>query len=177
MNLVKFENVKICFRNFSGAEGRFNPKGRRNFCVLLDSDTAEKMKADGWNIKYLNPREEGDEPQAYLQVSVKYRGKDGAVTRPPKVYLLTGKGKTLLNEDNVNILDWAELEYVDLIIRPYSWEVGGKTGVKAMLKTMMAKIVEDELESKYSNVPDSAVSSIKDGDDDGFNNNAEDLPF
>lgn len=164
-----FENVRLCFRNFSGNEGRFNPKGRRNFCILLDSDKAEELKSDGWNVKYLKPRDEDEDPQAYLQITVKYRGQDGAVTRPPKVYLISSKGKTLLDEDNVGILDWADFENVDLIIRSYNWELNGRSGKKAMLKTLMAKIVEDELEAKYSNVPDSALSSM--GDDD------EDTPF
>ena len=150
---IRIENAKIRFRNFSGKEGRFNPAGRRNFCVFLDESSAAELADEGWNIKWLQPRTEEDEPQAYLQVAVSY------ANVPPKVWLVTSKQKTLLDEDSINALDWAELESVDLVIRPYNYEVNGKSGVKAYLKTMYAKIVEDEFADKYEDVPDSAVSA------------------
>lgn len=151
---IRIENAKIRFRNFSGKEGRFNPAGRRNFCVFLDDDTANDLKDEGWNIKWLNPRTEDDEPQAYIQVAVSY------ANVPPKVWLVNSKQKTLLDENTISTLDWAELEEVDLVIRPYNYDVNGKSGVKAYLKTMYAKIVEDEFADKYEDVPDSAMSAM-----------------
>lgn len=151
---IRIENAKIRFRNFSGKEGRFNPAGRRNFCVYLDDDTANDLKDEGWNIKWLNPRTEDDEPQAYIQVAVSY------ANVPPKVWLVNSKQKTLLDEETISTLDWAELEEVDLVIRPYNYDVNGKSGVKAYLKTMYAKIVEDEFADKYEDVPDSAMSAM-----------------
>lgn len=153
---VVLEDRRILFRNFGGEEGRFNAKGDRNFNVLLTDEEAEAMIADGWNVKWLQPREDGDKPQARLEVSVKY-GSRGA---PPRVILITSKGKSPLDESMVNILDWAEIAKVDMIIRPYSWEVSGRTGVKAYLKSIYVTIVEDELELRYADVPDSAASSI-----------------
>ncbi|NMC58666.1 MAG: hypothetical protein GYA51_04660, partial [Candidatus Methanofastidiosa archaeon] len=38
------ENARIAFRNFSGKEGKYNPAGRRNFCVFLDPKTAEELE-------------------------------------------------------------------------------------------------------------------------------------
>lgn len=153
---VVLENCRIIFRNFSGEEGRFNNKGDRNFNVLLDDETAEAMTGDGWNVKWLQPREEGDQPQARLEVAVKF----GKV--PPRVILITSRGKTPLDESMVNILDWAEIETVDMIVRPYEWEVNGKTGVKAYLKSIYVTIREDELEKKYIDVPDSGQAAIVD---------------
>lgn len=151
---IRIEGARIGFRNFSGEEGRFNPKGRRNFCVFLEEDIAKDMEKEGWNVKWLQPREEGDEPQAYLQVKVVF----GKI--PPKIVLVTMRGKTRLDEDTVNILDWAEIQNVDLVIRPYNWEVNGSTGVSAYIKTMYVTLREDEFESKYYDVPDSAASAM-----------------
>ena len=150
LNNITIENARIGFRNFSGKEGRYNPPGKRNFCVFLDHDLAEKLSDDGWNIKLLRPRDEEEEPQAYLQVSVAY----GNV--PPKIVMITSKGKRQITEDEVDILDWAEFKNIDLIVRPYNWEVNGKSGVKAYLKALYVTLEEDEFESKYKDVPDSA---------------------
>ena len=151
---VVLEECRILFRNFSGEEGRFNAKGQRNFNVLLDDKTAEAMLEDGWNVKYLQPREEGDPPQPRLEVSVHF-GKN-----PPRIILITSKGKTPLDESMVSLLDWAEIENVDMIIRPYHWDVNGRQGIKAYLKSIYVTIREDELEKKYLDVPDSAAAAI-----------------
>ena len=156
-NLV-IEDAKIGFRNFSGKEGKYNPPGRRNFCVFLEADLAAKMQEDGWNVKYLNPRDEGEAPQAYLQVAVNFDN------IPPKVVLVTSRGKTTIGEDEIGALDWADITNVDLIIRPYNWEVNGKTGVKAYVKSLYVTIEEDEFEAKYYDTPDSAMNTIEDDD-------------
>lgn len=158
-NNIIIENARIVFRNFSGEEGKFNRKGDRNFCVLLDHDLSEALISDGWNVRYLKPREEGDELQAFLQVKVSF------ANIPPKIVLVTSKRKTTMNENMINVLDWAEIKNVDLVVRPYNWDISGKTGVKGYVKSMYITIYEDEFSEKYENVPDSAVSSlIKDGD-------------
>lgn len=151
---IIIEDATIRFRNFSGKEGRFNPAGRRNFCVFIDDDLAETLEADGWTIKRLKPKEEGDSDQAYIQVTVKF----GKV--PPKVVLITSKGKSILDEDDINILDWADIAKADVSIRPYDWEFGGRSGRRAYLKALYVTIREDELEMKYMDVPDSAKGSM-----------------
>lgn len=143
---VVFEDVRIMFRNFKGEETPYNRAGNRNFCVVIDDEVfAERMKDDGWNVKILPPREEGDKPLCYIQVVASYK------FQPPKVYLLTKTNKTLLDEDTIGELDDVDIESVDLIIRPYNWEVNGKSGVKAYLKSMYVKIREDFLAEKYAN--------------------------
>lgn len=153
-NNITMENARIGFRNFSGKEGKFNPAGRRNFCVFIEMDLAQTLEKDGWNIKWLQPREEGDESQAYLQVSVAYGNFD------PKIVLITSHGKTILDDESVDLLDWVEVKTIDLIIRPYNWDVNGKSGVKAYIKSMYVTILEDVFEQKYLDVPDTALKGI-----------------
>ena len=141
---ITIEGARILFRNFRGEAGQYNAKGRRNFCVILDPELADKLIADGWNVKMLRPREEGDEPQPYMQVKVMY----GA--RPPKISMISGKNRVEITEDTVDMLDWAEIENVDLVIRPYEYDVNGKTGISAYLKSMYITIVQDYLEEKYA---------------------------
>lgn len=149
---IAIENARIGFRNFSGKEGAFNPPGRRNFCVFLDQDLARTLESDGWNIRWLQPKDDQEDPQAYLQVTVSYNN------MPPKVIMITGRGRTILDEEAINVLDWADIKEVDLIINPYNWKLHAgtaneKSGVKAYLKAMYVTISEDEFESKYYNVP------------------------
>lgn len=146
------ENTRIIFRNFEGAEGMYNRKGDRNFAVCIDDERAKAMEKEGWNVKYLTARDEDEQDQAYLSVSVNFNG------RPPRVVMITSRGRTDLDEESVDVLDWVDIKSVDMIVRPYEWSVNGKSGVKAYLKSMFVTVDEDELELKYSEVPDAQDS-------------------
>jgi hypothetical protein len=138
------EDARIIFRNFAGKEGQYNREGDRNFAVVLPADIAKEMLADGWNVRVLAGREEGEEDTPYISVAVNFNN------RPPRVVLLTSTTRTQLNEDSVEILDWADIKYVDLIARGYDWSVNNKTGTKAYLQSLFVTIEEDALEKKYS---------------------------
>lgn len=141
---IIIENARLLFNNFSGKETIYNREGDRNFCVVIDdAKTAEKLKLDGWNIKTLPMRDEDEEPTHYLKVRLKYD------PIPPNIYLITSRNKTLLTEETVGSLDFAEIKNVDLIIRPYNWTTMNNSGVSAYVKTMYVTIEEDVFASKY----------------------------
>lgn len=143
-NLV-IEGAKLIFKNFAGEESKFNRRGNRNFCVVLEQEDAMNLIDAGWNIKELNTRED-EEPLYYLQTSVSFDN------IPPKVVLISGRTKTMLDDTTIDTLDYAEIANVDLIIRPYHWEVNGKTGIKAYLKTMYVTVEVDEFAAKYEDI-------------------------
>jgi hypothetical protein len=145
---IVVENARLIFKNFAGEESKFNRAGNRNFCVILDGDSAEDLRQMGWNVKALRPREDEDEPTSYLQVTVAFGN------FPPKVVMISGKTKTVLDEESIDTLDYAEIANVDLIIRPYHWEVNGKEGIKAYLKTMYVTIEQDVFAGKYECLDD-----------------------
>lgn len=146
---ITIEDTRLLFSNFSGAEGRYNAAGKRNTNVVLPIDVAKQMEADGWNIGWLQPREEeaeaGVEPTPYTQVTLNY-----ATGNPPKVVTVTSTARTVLNEDTVGMLDFADIENVDVVINPFHWNVNGKSGIKGYVKTMYVTISEDDLDRKYA---------------------------
>ena len=151
-NNITIEGAKLIFRNFSGKTTDFNRSGQRNFCVILDDELAAKLEADGWSVKYRKPRE--DDPEQYRTPFLPVKVQFGMY--PPKVVLITSRGKKELNEDTVGQLDWARIVNADVQIRPYNYPAmqGRPEGVSAYLKQLYVTIQEDPLESKYADIPD-----------------------
>lgn len=142
-----FENCRIIFKNFKGEQSQYNRAGDRNFCVVIeDLDEAEAMKQDGWNVKYLPPMDEGGQETAYLPVAVSFK------YNPPTIVMYSSKGRTPLDEESIGVLDYMQFENVDLLVNPYNWEVNGKTGVKAYVKSMYVTVQEDVLAKKYASI-------------------------
>jgi hypothetical protein len=145
---LSLENVRIGFRNFEGREGQYNKKGDRNFVVFLEKDLADALAEEGWNVKF--PREpqhqvDPDEPSRdpYLPVTVSFDN------YPANVFLISNGNATKLTGDEASMLDWAEIQHVDLVLRPYEWSVNRNSGIKAYLKSGYFTIVTDAFAAKY----------------------------
>lgn len=158
---IVLEEVEILFRNFAGKARQFNAEGERNFCVILSDREAERLRGLGMNVKTLAAKEEGDRERFFIKVKVNFSS-----TRPPKIFMITSRGRSSIGEDQVEMLDWVDIIKADLIINPYHWTQPGKQGVSAYLKSLYLTIDEDELDMKYSGVPDASMPPLPAGDEE-----------
>ena len=153
-NTVTLENAKIFWLNFRGAEGQYNRAGDRNFHVEVPDEVAKVMEKDGWNIKWREPREEGDPQIAHIAVKVNFNS-----FRPPKIVLISSSGRTNIGPGEAEIVDYADIKKVDVILSPFQYEVNGKSGISCYLQTMFLTINEDELELKYAQVAEAPMDA------------------
>lgn len=147
MNDLTLRNVRIIFRNFAGAPTRFNAAGgKRTFSILLNETEAQELRSMGFNVKALKQRDPDDDPAFHLPVEVSYR------VKPPRIVFISNQGRkrTVIDEDTVGLIDYTEIEKIDLTINPYQWEMENARGVKAYLRTMYVTIREDELDIEYA---------------------------
>ena len=144
--ILQIDEARIVYRNFEGRGDKFNREGDRNFAVVIpDQDIADELANAGWNVKIRPPRDVDDDPFMYLPVKIKFND------RGPKVYLLSGNRKVELDEDSVKCLDDIDIRSVDLDLRPYDWEVNGKTGRTAYLQAIHVTQEFDRFADRYSN--------------------------
>ena len=143
--ILQIDDARIIFKNFEGRGDKFNREGDRNFSLLIeDPDTADALAENGWNVKIKPGREEGDDPFMRLPVKVKF------TDYGPNVYLVTGNRRNELDEESISCLDNIEIESVDMDIRPYDWEVNGRTGRTAYLQSMEVVQRIDRFAARYS---------------------------
>lgn len=143
--ILQIDDARIIFRNFSGEPSKYNREGDRNFAVVIpNSDLAERLSEDRWNVKINDPREEGDDPFIYLPVKVKFND------HGPNVYLISGGKRNKLDEETVGILDDIDIRSVSMDIRPYDWEVNGKTGRAAYLQSIEVVQEIDRFAARYA---------------------------
>lgn len=143
---IVIENARIFWTNFAGQErGIYNPKGKRNFCLELPLGMADNLKLEGWNVKSRAGRD-GEEATPYISVEVRFE------PIAPRIYLVTSRNMTELDETTVGQLDNADIRNVDLVVTPsrYTDRNTGETRIKAYLKNMYVTIVENPFAAKYA---------------------------
>jgi hypothetical protein len=137
------------WRNFSGGPTRFNRSNtKRFFEVFLTEEEGQRLKDAGWNVKYLESRNESEPRQAHLQVFINY---DVPKRFQPKIWMTRTKGNpVLMDEELVGQLDTDDIVRAKLQIRPYDWELdNGTSGRKAMLKQAYFTIEEDDFGAEF----------------------------
>ena len=144
-DILQIDDARIVFRNFKGEASKYNNEGNRNFAVIIpNEEMAEELQKRGWNVKIKEPRDEGDIPFMYLPVKIKFND------RGPSVYLKSGDADPVrLTEDTINCLDDIDILGVDLDIRPFDWEVNGKTGRTAYLQSILVTQEIDRFASRF----------------------------
>lgn len=113
--IMRFGN----WSNFEGKPTKFTPAGgKRTFNLVLTEVVADALRADGWNVKTLESREEGDEPTYITQIIVNLNSDP-----PPVIKIYTNfhgkKRANELNENTIKILDTVSIENIDMVIHPY----------------------------------------------------------
>lgn len=144
--ILQIDDARIVYRNFAGVGSKFNREGDRNFSVVIpDQETADALIEAGWNVKIKPPREEDEMPFMHLPVKVKFND------RGPTAYLKSGRTKPVeLDEDTIECLDDLDILSVDLDLRPYDWEVNGKTGRTAYLESIHVVQKVDRFAERYA---------------------------
>lgn len=148
---LEINNAHIIYRNFAGEGSKYNREGDRNFAVRIpNQEIADALIEEGWNIRIKPPREDGDEPFMYLPVKVKYYEDDRGNKRGPNAYLISGNSRTELDEETIACVDDLDIRSVDLDIRPYDWEINGKSGRAAYLHAIEVTQEIDRFAARYN---------------------------
>ena len=142
--ILQIDDAKIIFKNFEGRGDKFNREGDRNFSLLIeDPNTADALVKEGWNVKIKPGRDEDEEPFMRLPVKVKF------TEYGPNVYLRTLDRVNKLDEESISCLDNIDIGSVNMDIRPYDWEVNGRTGRTAYLQSMEVVQRIDRFSARY----------------------------
>lgn len=129
--ILQIDDARIVYRNFAGVGGKFNREGDRNFSLVIpDEELRDRLLQDGWNVKSKPGRDEDDGDFMTLPVKIKFND------RGPNVYLRSGSRVNKLDEETIGLLDDVEILSINLDVRPYDWEVNGKTGRTAYLQSI-----------------------------------------
>lgn len=142
--ILQVSDARIIYRNFAGVGSKFNREGERNFSIVIpNQEIADELIAEGWNVRIKPPREDFDEPFFHLPVKVKFND------RGPGVYVKSMDRIRRLNEETVGMIDEIDILSVDMDLRPYNWDVNGKTGRTAYLQSMEVTQNIDRFGARY----------------------------
>lgn len=143
--ILQIDDARITYKNFRGQGTKFNREGDRNFALIIpEREMADALIKEGWNVRIKDPRDPDDDPFMFLPVKVKFND------RGPNAYLVTGNRMNRLDEESIACLDDVDIIGVDLDIRPYDWEVNGKSGRTAYLQSIRVTQRIDRFAAQYA---------------------------
>ena len=146
LQIDDIDGRQIIFKNFEGRGDKFNREGDRNFSLRIDDEnTADALVKEGWNVRIKEGRDDDEGPFMRLPIKVKF------TNYGPNVYLRTGDRVNELNEESIACLDSIEIDSVSMDIRPYDWDVNGRTGRTAYLQSMEVVQRIDRFAARYAN--------------------------
>lgn len=161
---IKVDNAYILpgdYRNFAGRPTKFNKAGgARSFCIRLNEEQAMWFKQNGFNVQEkINPSDPDAGVTYVLSVKVSFK------VAPPRIVMISGNRGTELTENTVSLLDSAEVQYADLSINPYEYDVNGSHGYSAYLRELYVTIAENPYAEKYRNLVMNNGGAVAVGDD------------
>lgn len=147
------------WKNFAGRETRtpdgkriINREGERYFNLeIKDKELADKLVADGFNVKEFHSKREGretDEPTLYLKVKVKFNDWG------PQINLYTegNPEPVVITADTAIMLDEANIIDSIVEVRPYQWEadgIGNGKGTTAYLNKLSVTIQANRFDERF----------------------------
>ena len=146
--ILQIDDARIIYRNFEGRGDQYNREGDRNFAVIIpDRDICDQLLDAGWNVRIKPSRHEDEHDQDFMYLPVKVKFTD----RGPACYLVSGTQEVKLDEESISIIDDLDILSVNMDIRPYDWEINGKSGRTAYLQSIEVIQKIDRFAAKYLN--------------------------
>ena len=146
--ILQIDDARIIYRNFEGRGDKYNREGDKNFAVIIpDRDICDQLLDAGWNVRIKPSRHEDEHDQDFMYLPVKVKFTD----RGPACYLVSGAQEVKLDEESVGIIDDLDILSVNMDIRPYDWEINGKSGRTAYLQSIEVIQKIDRFAAKYLN--------------------------
>ena len=146
--ILQIDDARIIYRNFEGRGDKYNREGDRNFAVIIpDRDICDQLLDAGWNVRIKPSRHEDEHDQDFMYLPVKVKFTD----RGPACYLVSGTQEVKLDEESISIIDDLDILSVNMDIRPYDWEINGKSGRTAYLQSIEVIQKIDRFAAKYLN--------------------------
>lgn len=140
--------MDLIYRNFAGLKTDYNEAGNRNFCIKVDEADVEDLLGANINVK----RNKDEEP--YFKVNIRYENIPPTIVRVKS--LEDGrKIKTVIEEDNLKMLDKALIAEATISVSPYYSKKNRRWTcyLSAMMFTPLVDPVQEEIDALDSVYP------------------------